>query len=65
MGFSTAILVAAILLGLYVLAPMLAGSVPALEPVLTAYVTAVDAGRTWLDDRMRSLTASLQSGSAN
>jgi predicted Zn finger-like uncharacterized protein len=65
MGFSTAILVAAILLGLYVLAPMLAESVPALEPVLTAYVTAVDAGRTWLDDRMRSLTASLQSGSAN
>jgi predicted Zn finger-like uncharacterized protein len=63
MGFSTAILVAAILLGLYVLAPMIAESVPALEPALTSYVTAVDAGRMWLDERMRSLTAALQSGS--
>lgn len=61
MGFTTAILVAAILLALYVLAPGLARSVPALEPALTSYVATVDAGRLWLDGRMRAVTESLQS----
>lgn len=62
MGFSTALLVAAVLLGLYVLAPTLARTLPALEPALSTYVKGVDAGRLWLDARMQSLTQSLQSG---
>lgn len=65
MGFSTAIFVAAIVLGLYILAPVLARHVPALEPALSSYVSAVDSGRIWLDARMRSLTAELQSGPQN
>lgn len=60
MGFSTAILAAVVLLAVYVLAPVVARSVPALEPALSSYVGAVDAGRLWLDGRMRSLTQSLQ-----
>ncbi len=60
MGFSTAILAAVVLLAIYVLAPVVARSVPALEPALSSYVGAVDAGRLWLDGRMRSLTQSLQ-----
>lgn len=65
MGFSTAILVAAIILGLYILAPVLARHVPALEPALASYVTTIDSGRIWLDTRMRSLTAALQSAPQN
>ena len=65
MGFSTAILVAAVLLGLYGLAPTLQRAVPALEPALSSYVTGIDAGRLWLDARMRSLTQSLQGGASN
>ncbi len=65
MGFSTAILVAAVLVGLYGLAPTLARTVPALEPALASYVKGIDAGRLWLDARMRSLTQSLQSGESN
>lgn len=60
MGFSTALLVAAVLLALYVLSPLLSRAVPPLEPVLSTYVAGVDAGRLWLDERMRSLTQSLQ-----
>lgn len=60
MGFSTAILAAVVLLAIYVLAPVVARSVPALEPALSSYVGAVDAGRLWLDGQMRSLTQSLQ-----
>lgn len=62
MGFSTAILLAVVLLGIYVLAPTLTRTVPALEPALSSYVGAVDSGREWLDLQMRSLTESLQGG---
>lgn len=65
MGFSTALLVSAALLALYVLAPTVAKTVPALEPAITSYVASVDSGRVWLDERMRSLTAALQSGTQN
>ena len=64
MGFTTALLVAVVALLVYVLAPTLAKMVPALEPALTSYVELVDAARVWLDDRMRSVTESLQ-GSSN
>lgn len=62
MGFSTALLAAAVLLALYVLAPTLARVVPALEPALSLYVKGIDAVRQWLDARMQSLTQSLQGG---
>lgn len=62
MGFSTAVLIAVLLFGLYLLAPLIAASVPAAEPVLTGYVAGVDAARSWLDGQMKSLTQSLQGG---
>ena len=62
MGFSTALLAAAVLLGIYVLAPTLARSLPALEPALSLYVKGIDTGRQWLDARMQALTQSLQGG---
>lgn len=62
MGFSTALLVAVLLFGLYLLAPLIAANVPAAEPVLTSYVAGVDAARSWLDGQMKSLTQSLQGG---
>ncbi len=62
MGFSTAVLIAVILFGIYVLAPLIASSVPAAEPALTSYVAGVDAARSWLDGQMKSLTQSLQGG---
>ncbi|MEI2808332.1 MAG: zinc-ribbon domain-containing protein [Albidovulum sp.] len=62
MGFSTALLAAAVLLGVYVLAPTLARTLPALEPALSLYVKAIDTGRQWLDARMQSLTQSLRDG---
>lgn len=60
MGFSTALLIAVILFGLYLLAPLISSSVPAAEPALTSYVAGVDAARSWLDGQMKSLTQSLQ-----
>jgi predicted Zn finger-like uncharacterized protein len=65
MGFSTALLAAAVLLGVYVLAPTLARMLPALEPSLSLYVKGIDAGRQWLDGRMQSLTQSLQGGATD
>ena len=59
MGFSTALFVALIALVVYLLAPTLSGMVPALEPALSGYVATVDSGRIWLDNTMKSLTASL------
>ncbi len=49
MGFGLMILVAAALIGLYVGAAALAQAVPALEPVLAAYVDMANGLRSWLD----------------
>ncbi|WP_347312204.1 zinc-ribbon domain-containing protein [Defluviimonas sp. SAOS-178_SWC] len=62
MGFSTAILIAVLLFGLYLLAPLIAANFPAAEPILSGYVAGVDAVRIWLDGQMKSLTQSLQHG---
>jgi predicted Zn finger-like uncharacterized protein len=59
-GFSTAILIAALLLVLYMFAPRFSAAVPALEPALNSYVSAVDAGRAWLDSHVQNLTRSLK-----
>lgn len=62
LGFSTAIVIAAVLLLLYVLAPEIAARVPATEPALQSYAGAVDGFRIWLDNTLRGLTASMTDG---
>lgn len=62
MGFSTAIVIAALLLLLYVMAPAIAARIPSLEPALAGYVAAVDGLRGWLDTTLRGLTASMTDG---
>ncbi|UWR21709.1 zinc-ribbon domain-containing protein [Sulfitobacter sp. S190] len=58
-GFMTVLLVAIVLTILYMLAPRLAEAVPALAPVLDSYVETVNAGRLWLDERVRGVLQSL------
>ena len=60
MGFSTSLLIAALLLLLYVLAPAIAEKVPASAPAMTAYVGLIDSARAWLDATLRGLTASMK-----
>lgn len=61
-GFTLTVLLAVILAALYVLAPRLAEQVPALAPVLGAYVAAVDSARLWLDGLMREATGAMNGG---
>jgi predicted Zn finger-like uncharacterized protein len=49
LGFGLMLLVAALLIGLYIAAGPLAAAVPALEPVLAAYVEAANGVRAWID----------------
>ncbi|SPH23350.1 hypothetical protein DEA8626_02414 [Defluviimonas aquaemixtae] len=65
LGFSTALIVALVALVIYILAPTLSETVPALEPALSGYVAAVDSARAWLDEMMKSLTASLNGDAQN
>ena len=60
MGFSISLIVAVLLLALYVLAPSLAVQFPILNPVLSAYVSAVNEVRMWLDDLLRSSTEAMR-----
>ncbi|MCA0271109.1 MAG: zinc-ribbon domain-containing protein [Proteobacteria bacterium] len=62
MGFSTAVLVAAVILLLYVLAPAIAAKAPATAPALETFVGAIDGFRNWLDNALRGLTASMSDG---
>lgn len=63
MGFSTAILIAAVLLLLYALAPTIAARAPASASVMQAYVASIDGARGWLDRTLQGLTASMKDGS--
>lgn len=60
MGFSTSLLIAALLLLLYVMAPVIAEKVPASAPAMSAYVGLIDSARAWLDVTLRGLTASMK-----
>jgi hypothetical protein len=60
MGFSTSILVAALLLLLYVMAPTIAEKAPATASAMATYVSLVDSARAWLDSTLRDLTASMK-----
>ncbi len=64
MGFSTAILIAAVLLLLYIMAPTIAEKIPASAPIMAAYVSAIDGVRAWIDATLQSFTASM-TGDAN
>lgn len=55
MGFFTVLILAAVAVGIYALAPQIAEAVPALAGPLEAYVGVVNQGRFWLDDMARSL----------
>lgn len=59
-GFLTLVLLAAILVALYVFAPLIGAKVPALAGGMAGYVTVVDATRLWLDTEIRALIATLR-----
>lgn len=56
-GLSLVLLVAVLLVGLYVLAPMIAQHVPALADPLAGYVALADSLRAWIADSIRGLVA--------
>ena len=56
-GFSTVMLIVAVLVGLYVGAPKLSTLVPAAEPVLTRYVAVVNDARLWIDMKLQAFIA--------
>ncbi|KIN63657.1 MJ0042 family finger-like domain protein [Sulfitobacter noctilucicola] len=60
-GFLTVVLIALVLLLLYIYADQIAQAVPALEGIMTSYVSAIDAMRTGLDSQVRSLLGWLDS----
>jgi predicted Zn finger-like uncharacterized protein len=62
-GFTTIMLLVAILVGLYLGAGRLSTLVPAAEPVLTRYVAVVNDVRLWIDLKMQAFIAG-QSGNA-
>ncbi len=59
-GFVLLVSLAVIIVALYMLAPVVAARVPALEGAARAYVAAVDAARIWLDGSLRGLVEMLK-----
>ena len=59
-GFMVMLILAAVLVAVYVMAPKVSQQFPAAEGAMTAYVGHVDAARLWLDDVLRGLTERLQ-----
>lgn len=55
LGFLLVLLIAAVALVLYALAPHIAAALPATEPALTAYTGMVDAARLWVAQRIDAL----------
>lgn len=56
-GFRTVILLALLGLVLYLFAPQIGQTIPALEAPLTQFVALVDAGRVWLDQMVGGIIA--------
>ena len=63
-GFLLVLLIAAIGVSAYMMAPRLAAQIPGTAPVLDVYVASVDAGRVWLDGLLRRATEVVQGLSA-
>lgn len=59
-GFMVSLLLAAVGVGAYVMAPRLAEQIPAAKPALDGYVAQVDDGRLWLDAAMRQATEAIR-----
>ncbi|MFT4149296.1 MAG: zinc-ribbon domain-containing protein [Paracoccaceae bacterium] len=58
-GFVLMLVLAALVVALYVLAPRLAEQIPAAAPALGRFVATVDALRLWLDGQMSTISGSL------
>ncbi|MCC1491966.1 zinc-ribbon domain-containing protein [Cognatishimia sp. F0-27] len=58
-GFFLVLVIAGLLTAVYASAPQIAESVPALAPVLSAFVETVDAARAWLDAQVAVLLSTL------
>lgn len=61
-GFALTLLVGAIGLAVYAFTPQIVERAPMLAGPLGRYVAAIDAGRVWLDDTMKDIIASIESG---
>lgn len=64
-GFTTVLLIFAVLAIVYVFAPRLSAAVPALASPLQSYVQIVDNGRSWLDEKVQGMLKSLDSAAAD
>jgi predicted Zn finger-like uncharacterized protein len=60
-GFLTVLMVFIVLGVVYIMAPRLALAVPAFETPITAYVTLVNQGRSWLDGALQGVLGTLDS----
>ena len=63
-GFTTILLIFAVLAIVYVFAPRLSAAVPGLASPLQSYVEMVDKGRSWLDEKVQGMLKSLDSAAA-
>lgn len=64
-GFVLVMIIAVALAMAYVMAPRIVAQIPGSAPAMKAYVSAVDAGRLWLDGVMKSASGSLRSFSGD
>jgi predicted Zn finger-like uncharacterized protein len=64
LGFLLALVIGAVVVVLYVMAPQLAQQIPELEVALTGYVAAIDAGRLWIDGMMKAAIELMRGESA-
>lgn len=63
-GFTLMVVAAVIALAVYLNVPQISQQVPAAAPYLEAYAEAVDKGRYWLDEQLKSLLTQLDQMSA-
>jgi hypothetical protein len=59
-GFFLVVLIALIAVIVYILAPRLSDTIPALKPALSRYVAWVNEGRVWLDTTLQGVIAKIE-----
>ena len=64
-GFIAIIAIVAVLFGIYVFTPQISRALPATDPYLNTYVTAVDNGRVWLNARITEAAKWLEETAAS
>ncbi|MGL5012352.1 MAG: zinc-ribbon domain-containing protein [Paracoccaceae bacterium] len=64
-GFVLMLILAALVIALYVMAPRIAEQIPGAKPALDSYVATVDAARTWLDGATKNLVTMLRGLAGN